>query len=109
MGAVVGFLEHPAVEMEPGELPVDEPIRTVRQLARTPVRTPQRSGFFRPNSGLSAICHNSGSSVMNCHNGRASCLSHDMSAPARPVKLAAKFVKMASTRRPAKGGLRRVS
>jgi hypothetical protein len=96
MRAIVRFLEHPAIEMEPGQFPIDEPIRARRQLAGARLRAPRRSDFFRPNSGLSAICHSLGLSVMKCHIGRASCPSDDMTARTRSGQACPKFMKIHS-------------
>jgi len=43
MRAVVGFLEHPAIEVEPGELPIDEPIRASGEFRG---RFPTHRGFI---------------------------------------------------------------
>ena len=73
MGGVFGLFEHPAIEMQPGQLAVDEPLR-----ARRKRRRPQRSAasrqrnlrrFFSNNNGLRAI---HGRKASDGHDGRHS-------------------------------------
>jgi hypothetical protein len=60
MGVIGGFLEHPAVEMQPRQLAVDEALRAYDQIDRRGFargRSQRRDGFPFHNNGLASISH----------------------------------------------------
>src|ERR1043165_303450 len=70
MAFVLGLLQHTPVEMEPGELPVDEPLRASGKLGqghrdrrrngRGPAAWFRHEGFFNQNKSFTAVSHDTG-------------------------------------------------
>ena len=67
MVLVLGLLQHPAVEVQPGEFPVDEPLGAGGEVmqrhdgrGRASARRDAEGGFFLQDKGFAAVCHDRG-------------------------------------------------
>ena len=60
MGVIGGFFEHPAVEMQPGQLSIDKTLRACLQIERRGVKcrgSGRCQGFSFHNNNLASISH----------------------------------------------------